>query len=177
MTTRHRTLTVSLALLLGATSAACTTSDGDPGPTGSPSSASETGAATGRTTDVPSGSGTTTTGTPSSPPTPTDVPAAKPSVGTVGVLISTAGWEQGAGVVVRGYADTIDPVATCTLELTRAGTTRTTTTDALEGPTTMSCGELVIPPADVATGDWTATLTYASSTAHGVSDPVVVTVP
>lgn len=101
----------------------------------------------------------------------------KPVVGDVGVLISNAGWDATTGVTVRGYADTVDATATCTLELSIAGTTRTVTSEALESPSTMSCGELVVGPADLSPGTWTAVLSYESATAWGTSDPVVVIVP
>ncbi|MFF3063316.1 hypothetical protein ACFVQ3_02050 [Oerskovia sp. NPDC057915] len=111
-------------------------------------------------------------------PTPTaPVESEKPVVGSVGVLISNSAWDATTGVIVRGYADTVDAAATCTLELTKAGTTRTVTSEALESPKTMSCGELVVGPGDLSSGAWTAVLSYESTTAWGTSDPVVVNVP
>lgn len=111
-------------------------------------------------------------------PGPTMAPEGdKPVVGSVGVLISNSGWDAATGVTVRGYADTVDATATCTLELSKSGTTRTVTSEALESPSTMSCGELVVGPGDLSPGTWTAVLSYESTTAWGTSKPVVVNVP
>ena len=112
-----------------------------------------------------------------SPSTPTSPETPKPTVGGVSVLISTSEWDVSAGVTVRGYANTVDVDATCTLDLTKADVTRSVSVEALEGPTTMSCGELTIGVAELTPGDWTAVLSYESTTAWGTSDPVVVTVP
>jgi hypothetical protein len=92
-------------------------------------------------------------------------------------LISTSEWDAATGVTVRGYANTVDDTATCTLELTGQGAVESVTGEALPNPTTMSCGELVIGPADATSGTWTAVLSYSSTTAWGVSPPVTVTVP
>ncbi|KZM33893.1 hypothetical protein [Oerskovia enterophila] len=114
---------------------------------------------------------------PTTPAPTTPAESGKPVVGGVGVLISNASWAAETGVTVRGYADTIDAAATCTLDLSKAGTTRNVTSEALEGPTTMSCGELIVGSDALSSGDWTAVLSYKSTTAWGSSAPVVVTVP
>lgn len=139
---------------------------------------------------LPSDGQTTAFGESSASPSPTAPPSAsapsptvtpsqdpKPSVGEVRVLITNSEWDASTGITVRGYADTVDSKATCTLTLSKADITRNTTSDALESPTTMSCGELVIDASDLSSGDWSATLTYTSKTASGSSAPVVVTVP
>lgn len=171
MTHKAALMTVTLVMVLGVALSSCSQDDG--APTGS-SETSENGQATGDgdATADPSASATSST----DPQTDaSDEP--KPTVGEVGVLISNSEWDATAGMIVRGYANTVDSEATCTLDLTQGETTRSVESEALASATTMSCGELAVAPADLTSGDWTAVLSYESETAWGTSAPVVVTVP
>ncbi|MBD7979293.1 hypothetical protein [Oerskovia merdavium] len=164
-------LVLALALAVGGCAVDGQSTPGALESTGTvPTVAPPTEPATDPTTDPPDIDPTTP-----EPITPSE--SGKPVVGGVGVLISNAGWTAETGVTVRGYADTIDAAATCTLDLSKAGTTRSVTSEALEGPTTMSCGELIVGSDALSSGDWTAVLSYKSTTAWGSSAPVVVTVP
>ena len=180
MITKATLSALTLALVLGAAVSGCSKDDqGLPEPT-----VLHTTAPTG------DGSSTTITSEPAAPepatsepsepassPSPSTSPAPKPTVGSVSVLISNSEWDAATGVTVRGYANTVDADATCTLELIKADVKRSVTSEALESPTTMSCGELTVDAADLSPGDWTAVLSYESTTAWGTSAPVTVNVP
>ena len=175
MITKAKFSALILALALGAAVTGCSGGDEQDGPEpGQPEVTAPTDA--GSATASPSKP--TPSETPAATPSPsTEPPEPKPPVGGVGVLISNSEWDANTGVTVRGYANTVDTAATCTLDLTQGGTTRSVTGEALENPTTMSCGELTIGAPDLSPGDWTAVLSYTSPTAWGTSAPVIVTVP
>jgi hypothetical protein len=175
--TSRRTLTgAALVLVLAAAVGGCgVEGEGPPGATDLTSPAPTESAPTDPLTDAPTDAPTDAEATAPEPTTAPESP--KPVVGDVGVLISNSGWDAATGVTVRGYADTVDAAATCTLELSKSGVTRTATAEALESPTTMSCGELVVAPGDLSSGTWTAVLSYTSATAWGTSEPVAVSVP
>lgn len=171
MTQKTALMTVALVLVLGATVSSCSREETTPG--GAPDTSESSPGTTGADDPTPDATSTpTATETASEPP---EEP--KPTVGEVGVLISNSEWDPTTGMTVRGYANTVDDEAVCTLELTLGATVRTVESDALVSATTMSCGELTVGPADLAPGDWQAVLSYESTTAFGTSTPVVVTVP
>lgn len=183
MTIKAVISTTALVLVLGGVASGCST--GGQSPEGAGTSSPTTAEPSPTPTDDPVSPGPgPSSPAPSTPsPSPTSAPApstspgpAKPTVGSIDVMISNSTWDPAAGVVVRGFADTVDTEATCTLELSLSGVVRTVTSEALEGPTTMSCGELIVSSAEVSPGDWTAVLSYESTTAWGASAPVVVTV-
>ncbi|MFE4464974.1 hypothetical protein ACFRCR_07610 [Oerskovia sp. NPDC056781] len=186
MTIKAVISTTALVLVLGGVASGCST--GGQSPEGAGTSSPTTAEPSPTPTDDPvspgPGPSSPAPPAPSTPsPSPTSAPApstspgpAKPTVGSIDVMISNSTWDPAAGVVVRGFADTVDTEATCTLELSLSGVVRTVTSEALEGPTTMSCGELIVSSAEVSPGDWTAVLSYESTTAWGASAPVVVTV-
>ena len=178
MITKATLSAITLALVLGTAVSGC--SDDDSGPTEGPPAASSPPVVTSSPTTPPPSPATSGPSEPSPSPsqstTSTPDPP-KPTVGSIDVLISNSEWDATTGITVRGYANTVDAEATCTLELTKSGVVRTVASDALEGPTTMSCGELTVGAADLSPGDWTAVLSYESATAWGASAPVVVTVP
>ena len=169
--------TLALALVLATALSGCSSGDHDSPESGPQQTATGSGDASSPATSEPSSAEPSEPSPSPSPSTSTSPATPKPSVGGVSVLISNSEWDAGAGVTVRGYANTVDVDANCTLDLTKADVTRSVSVEALEGPTTMSCGELTIGVAELTPGDWTAVLSYESTTAWGTSDPVVVTVP
>lgn len=145
------------------------------------------------TAPSPTGEPTTplpTTQTPVPVPDPTEVPSdppqdddatepgTAPTGGSTTVVITYADWvPETSEVEVGAYAAVVEDGGTCTLTLTRAGTSATRTNDALTDVSTVSCGGFLIPGSELSTGTWSAVVTYASPSFSGTSSPVEVSVP
>jgi hypothetical protein len=97
----------------------------------------------------------------------------------VDVFLTYAGYmPESGGVVAGGYADAVtENDGTCTLTLTKGGTTRTATGRGAPDAATTSCGELTVPQAQLSSGTWQATVSYSSPHARGTSSPFPVEVP
>lgn len=109
---------------------------------------------------------------------PSVEPTAPGGTDAATVVITYAGWEGASTSVEAGaYAALLEPAGTCTLTLTQGPVIKTQTIDALTDVSTMSCGGFQISGADLATGTWTAVVTYESGTSKGTSAPVDVVVP
>jgi hypothetical protein len=114
---------------------------------------------------------------------PTDV-ATDPEV-TVGpaqgarLQLSYAAWDDAAGgVSVDGFVPSVvESTGTCTLVLTKDGTTVTTSVPGTPSVSTTSCGGAVVPGSELSPGTWTAVLSYESPTSSASAEPVEVTVP
>lgn len=171
---RRPVLTSALLLAATLTLAACGSSN--PGaaatPTGTPSA---------------DATGTATPADPAPSTDPSDAPAGTdpvdgatlpPRSGTVTVTTTFWGWDPAAGAAtVGGYADTLEPAGTCTLTLTGPAATVTRSAAATPDASTMSCGDLSVAGAELATGTWQAVLSYASPTSTGTAAAVTVDVP
>jgi hypothetical protein len=117
-----------------------------------------------------------------SEPTPvlaTDTPFRAPA-GEAEVAVTFAGWDAPSGSVeVDAYVgNVIEDGGTCTLTLSRPGAR----SQVVSGPagadaTTTICAPLHVAGGQLASGSWTATVTYSSATASGSADPAEVTVP
>ncbi|GAA4628993.1 hypothetical protein GCM10023113_35860 [Cellulomonas oligotrophica] len=131
------------------------------------------------------------TATPTAVPEPTAAPEpepedpAQPTPATPGdaasvldVVVTFSGWNDLSGAVeVGAYVPVVEDDGTCTLTLTGGSGTPTATSDGIPDASSTSCGSLTLPGSAVPSGTWTATVTYASSTSTGSSDPVTVEVP
>ena len=134
------------------------------------------------TSDAPSPNEATTDPAPTASTESTESagpsPAPSSALTPATVVITYASWADETSAVEAGaYAAVVDDVGECTLTLTKGSATRTVTVDATLDVSTTSCGRFLIPGADLATGTWTAVVTYVSSTSAGQSDPVEVVVP
>jgi hypothetical protein len=134
--------------------------------------------------------GTAATGT--APRTPTRPVATDPPTsvatdtsvrapeGVAQVALTYAGWDApSASVEVDAFVgDLIEDGGTCTLTLSRAGTgSRVVSGAASADATTTICAPLHVAGDQLASGTWTATVTYSSASGSGSSDPAEVTVP
>lgn len=110
-------------------------------------------------------------------PVATDPPAPE-SGGAVQVVVTYADWDaSGHQVEVAGYVSgVVEAGGTCTLTLVKGAEKVSSTAAAEPDASTMTCGSLDIPGAKVSAGQWRATMSYRSSTSHGESAPVDVTV-
>jgi hypothetical protein len=97
----------------------------------------------------------------------------------VSVVLTYAGYMPESGAVIAGgFADAvIENDGTCTLTLTRGGTTRTASGPASADVAGTSCGELKVPQAELSSGEWQATISYSSARSRGTSSPFPVEMP
>ncbi|MGY1813429.1 hypothetical protein [Blastococcus sp. SYSU D00820] len=113
---------------------------------------------------------------------PTAVPTTAPlpaSPAPVSVLMSYSGWDAPASAVVAGgfVPDLLESDGTCTLTLTRDGVVLSGGSEATPDASTTSCGEVRVSGAELTSGPWQATLSYASPRSAGESQPFTVVVP
>jgi hypothetical protein len=99
--------------------------------------------------------------------------------GEVSVSISYFGWdahtkEVEVGSFVQGV---VESDGSCTLTLTKGTSSVQTTAAAIAAASSTSCTELDTPGSRLPSGSWKAVVTYRSSTSHGSSRAVEVTVP
>jgi hypothetical protein len=111
---------------------------------------------------------------------PSTVTAPPPSGGptrSVEVVLAYVEWD-GTGVSAAGYvAHTVEQGGTCTLTLSRGGSSVEATGTALPDAATTACGGLAVPREELSPGTWTSVLSYASGTSQGSSETVEVEVP
>lgn len=95
------------------------------------------------------------------------------------VVLTRAGWDEGTGAVqAAGYVSpVVEDGGTCTLELSRGGSTRTAEAAAEPDATTTICAGLTVPGGQLSAGEWTAVLRYRSPGVEASSEPLVVEVP
>lgn len=156
---------------------ACTTGT----PTGPTTGTTPAASATAGASSTPAGSPTPTPEpTPEpEPPAPSPEPSAPPTDGRapVGVVVTIASQNPSTGdVEVAGYAETLEPDGTCTLELTSGGRTQTAEQGAEPDVTSTTCGLLTVARSRLAAGTWTAELVYTSSRSEGRSPAVQIEV-
>ncbi|WP_159797901.1 hypothetical protein [Puerhibacterium puerhi] len=116
---------------------------------------------------------------PSATPSDEVVPSpASPSPAGADVELSYLAWNAGpSDVEASGYAAVYEEGGTCTLVLTKGGTTVSAAVDGTSDVTTTSCGGLAIPHDQLSSGTWQAVLRYESPTTTGTSKPREVVVP
>ncbi|MCA0146215.1 hypothetical protein [Blastococcus sp. LR1] len=116
-------------------------------------------------------------------PDPTDVatdPRVTPApADDATVFLTYSGWNPAVGAVeVDGHLTVVGTGdATCTLTLTRAGTSVTATVPATPDVNTTWCGGASVPGSQLSPGPWSAVLSYRSGTSTASSEPVEVVVP
>lgn len=71
----------------------------------------------------------------------------------------------------------VESSGVCTLTLTRGSRSVDASTDAVGGRDSMYCGLLSVDVADMATGTWTAVITYTSATRTAESAPSPIDIP
>lgn len=94
------------------------------------------------------------------------------------MTLTFSGWNTNSkSVGVSGFVPVVEQDGTCTLELTKAGSTVAATSTAFPDAGSTSCGWLEVPGAKLSTGSWKAVLSYSSSTNHARSTGVEIEVP
>lgn len=107
---------------------------------------------------------------------PQDSPAPRPRAD---VSITYLAWSaENATVQASGFSTPLEPSGTCRLTLTSPGG-RVVTAEraALPDVSSMACGGLEVPRAELSAGRWTVSLTYSSQTSSGTSPASEVVVP
>ncbi|MGY1794123.1 hypothetical protein ACI796_09090 [Geodermatophilus sp. SYSU D00525] len=148
--------------------------------------AEDTASATGdasATSSAAGGDGATGGSAPATSAEPTDVatdpPLEAPEGGDVTVVLTYADWDQGVpGVTVGAYVEAVaESGGTCTLTLEGQGRTASARVPGEREPGSTSCPGLTVPGEELASGTWTATVTYESDEYSGTSEPLDVVVP
>ena len=91
---------------------------------------------------------------------------------TVTPVISAWGQQGGTGtdLKINGYVpEIIEADGSCTVTLTKGLETFSTSKTALQNAQNTSCGQLIIPYAELSPGTWQAVLSYNSSASAGSS--------
>jgi hypothetical protein len=109
----------------------------------------------------------------------TDAPVTLAPQPKATLVVTYSGWDEATkSVQASGYLPgAAEDGGTCTLTLTRGGTTVTGTVAGTANVTNTSCGGLIVPGSRLSSGTWSAVVSYRSSTSSGSSAPVQVTVP
>lgn len=98
---------------------------------------------------------------------------------TVTPVISAWGQQAGSSTDFRvnGYVpDIVESDGSCTITLKKSGVLATATKAALYNAQSTSCGQLVIPYAQLSPGTWEAVLSYSSPHSSGESQKITVEV-
>jgi hypothetical protein len=109
----------------------------------------------------------------------TDEPAPAPAADDVPVLVTYVGWDATMSAVeVSGLVDqVVDADGTCTATLTSGARVVTASGPATPDRTTTACGSVYVDGAELASGTWSAVLSFASADHSGSSAAVAVEVP
>jgi hypothetical protein len=108
---------------------------------------------------------------PAPPVTGGDVPA-----GTRTLTVAVAGYSAALDLAtVTGYLDVVESGGTCAVRLTSGATTVSAEGPATTDATTTACA-VDVPGSRLASGTWTATLTYASPSGSAAAAPVTIEV-
>jgi hypothetical protein len=116
-------------------------------------------------------------------PNPTDVatdaPVSVAPTEASRISLVYSGWNASTGAVeVDAFlGDVVESGGTCTLTLTQGSATATASLPAEPDATSTSCAGLGVAGPELATGTWTAVVTYESATSRGESPTVEVQVP
>ncbi|HYO35560.1 MAG TPA: hypothetical protein VER97_05760 [Geodermatophilus sp.] len=107
-------------------------------------------------------------------PVATDAPVEETSV-----AISDAYWDPAeAALFASGFVSpVVEDGGTCTLLVSRDGTTVRATVEGIADATTTVCDRLALPGDELRPGTWSVVLRYESGTASGESAPFDVEVP
>lgn len=109
----------------------------------------------------------------------TDAPVTPAPTMDGSLFVTHSGWNTDAEAVEVGsyFPQVVETDGTCTLTLTRGTASVTASSPANRGAGSTSCGNLSVPGAELASGTWTAVVTYSSSSSRAASEPVEVDVP
>ncbi|MFP5373056.1 MAG: hypothetical protein ACLGI3_20255 [Actinomycetes bacterium] len=105
------------------------------------------------------------------PVDPRDVATDTAVPASAAVQITYAGVDDAAGGVSVGayVAGLIEEGGRCTLTLSLDGASATSESESVADARTTSCGELIVPVADLSPGTWTADVAYASPRGSAVT--------
>jgi hypothetical protein len=106
------------------------------------------------------------------PADPADVATDTATPTAAALQITFAGADDAAGGVVVGayIGGLIEDGGECSLTLSGNGQTVSVATDSVPDAAVTSCGQLLVPYAEIAPGTWTADVTYSSPAGHSVAD-------
>ncbi|MFJ4074691.1 hypothetical protein [Curtobacterium sp. NPDC089991] len=109
----------------------------------------------------------------------TNEPDTDPSDFPATAVVTYSGWDTAskslqAGGLVSGTTDTS---GTCTFTAKKGSVTRTATSAAQASASSVNCAQVAFPAAQVPSGTWAVTLTYAVGSASTTSDPMPAEVP
>jgi hypothetical protein len=106
------------------------------------------------------------------PANPDDVATdtATPTAAALQITFASAD-DAAGGVVVGAYVGgLIEEGGECSLTLSGNGQKVSVTTDSVPDASVTSCGQLLVPYAQLAPGTWTADVRYSSPAGHSVAD-------
>lgn len=90
-------------------------------------------------------------------------------------IISSWGQSSSGSLEVNGFvSEIIETGGTCTLTISKNGTTLSAKSAGSADAQTTTCGEMIIGSGSLSPGQWSATLAYTSSKAEGKSNPTTV---
>lgn len=109
----------------------------------------------------------------------TNQPDTDPSDFPATAVVTYAGWDTGSKTLQAGglVSGTTDTSGKCTFTAKQGGVTRTETSTAQASASSVNCAQVAFPAAQVPSGTWSVTLTYAVGSASTTSDPMPAEVP
>lgn len=105
-----------------------------------------------------------------------DNPSAPPENGKVTPIITSWGQANEKVEVAARVPGVLEEGGTCTLTLKKDGVTRSATSQGIANVSEVSCGFIAIPRSSLTAGEWSATVSYSSPKANGVSEAKTITV-
>lgn len=175
---RHgwRATGAALALATLATTAACGSSPEEE------AAASSSAAAAAAATAAPGSYGSPVDPSlpnPSGVATDSPAPTASASAASATVVVTYSGWTDADAAVEFGayVAGLAESGGTCTLTLTSGSRSARAQVSGEPDAASTSCPGMAVPGDELASGTWTAVVSYESPSTSGESDPVEVVVP
>jgi hypothetical protein len=109
----------------------------------------------------------------------TNEPDTDPSDFPATAVVTYSGWDTASKTLQAGglVSGTTDTSGTCTFTAKKGSVTRTATSAAQASASSVNCAQVAFPAAQVSSGTWSVTLTYAVGSASTTSDPMPAEVP
>lgn len=109
----------------------------------------------------------------------TNEPDTDPSDFPATAVVTYSGWDTASKTLQAGglVSGTTDTSGTCTFTAKKGSVTRTATSAAQASASSVNCAQVAFPAAQVPSGTWSVTLTYAVGSASTTSDPMPAEVP
>jgi hypothetical protein len=109
----------------------------------------------------------------------TNEPDTDPSDFPATAVVTYSGWDTASKTLQAGglVSGTTDTSGTCTFTAKKGSVTRTATSAAQASASSVNCAQVAFPAAQVPSGTWSLTLTYAVGSASTTSDPMPAEVP